>query len=491
MTEADAALGPPERLHPLSLLASLGASLRGMWGMFAAGGYFAVQGYWTLLVSMFVLFAVVSIGSALLRWSKFSFRVGRREIRIDSGLLNRTHRSIPFDRIQDVTIEQGPLARAMGLARVRFETGGSAGSKEDDGSLAAIPLARAGQIRDLVRTGRGLAPEATRMEAVAEEEAPVFAMDLQRVILEGVFNFSLAVLGGLVGLTQTMGDAIGFDPFEDEFWEGLFAAGSPLGDFIRQNAVVTAVAGALVLILIGLGTGVLRTLLRDYGFRLDQVATGLRRRRGLLTRTDVTLPAKRTQAAVVATGPLRERFGWSELKLQSLAKEEGGKGDHVVAPLAQREEIAAILKALAWPPPGEPAWQRVSDAYFLAFVAALSPLLLAAALLVVFSLLEGVLVSAGLLAIIATRWLAWRRYAFALEGDRLLVRSGWWRRRLKILPMKNIQSADYHQFFVDRWFGVASLVIGVAGGGLAGHGIKALPAKTARGLREQLLSSFA
>ena len=504
MSEGDAALGPAERLHPFSLLASLGASLRGMWGLFAAGGYFAVQGRWLLLLVTVGIFTIVSVGSALLRWSKFSFRVGKREIRIDSGLLNRTHRSIPFDRIQDVTIEQGPLARTLGLARVRFETGGSAGSKEDDGSLAAIPLERAGEIRDLVRAQRGLSPEAAP-EAAQAEEAPVFAMDLRRVLLAGVFNFSLAVIGGLVGLTQTMGDAIGFDPFEDEFWEGLFAAGSPLGDFIRQNAIFTAVAGALVLVLIGLGTGVLRTLLRDYGFRLDRVATGLRRRRGLLTKTDVTLPAKRTQAVVVATGPVRERFGWSELKLQSLAKEDGGKGDHVVAPLAVDHDVNRILGAIEWRPLGRPTWLRVSKAYVWALAAALVPLaLMAMSLLAIFDWIAGddpgrqadlqfvpALLLAGLLVTLATRWLAWRRYAYALDGDRLLVRSGWWRRRVRILPVRNIQSVDYVQMIVDRWFGTAGLVIGVAGGGLTGHGIKALPAKTAREIRDQLLSPFA
>ena len=79
----------------------------------------------------------------------------------------------------------------------------------------------------------------------------------------------------------------------------------------------------------------------NIGFRLDRSGTGLRRRRGLLTLTDVTLPLRRAQAAIVGTGPLRERFGWRELKLQSLAKDEGGKGDHVVAPLAREEEVAA------------------------------------------------------------------------------------------------------------------------------------------------------
>src|SRR5688572_3369721 len=231
MSEGDAALGPPERLHPFSLLASLGASVRGMWGMLAAGGYFAVKGYWQLLLLMLAAFTILSIGAAVLRWRNFSFRVGAREIRIDSGLLSRTHRSIPFDRIQDVTIEQGLLARALGLARVRFETGGGE-AKNDDGALAAVPLERAAEIRDLVRASRGLAPTIVANGTGAVDDEPVFAMDLKRVLLEGLFNFSLAVLGGLVGLTQTYGDTLGFDPFRRRFWEGLFGPGTPIGEFM-------------------------------------------------------------------------------------------------------------------------------------------------------------------------------------------------------------------------------------------------------------------
>lgn len=486
-----APLGPPERLHPLSLLASLRASVRGMWGLFAAGGYFAVQGRWLLLLLMLGIFTVFSIGSAVLRWSKFSFRVGSREIRIDSGLLNRTHRSIPFDRIQDVTIEQGPLARALGLARVRFETGGSAAAKEDDGSLAAVSLLRATEIRDLVRSSRGLGAARLVAGEAEAETAPIFAMDLSRVLLAGVFNFSLAVIGGLIGLTQTIGDPIGFDPFRRAFWMGIFAPGTPIGDFVMAHQLVTVVAGAVSLLLIGIGTGLLRTLLREYGFRLDRTAVGLRRRRGLLTLSDVTLPAKRTQAAIVASGPVRARFGWAALKLQSLAKEDGGKGDHVVAPLAQPAEIAAVLEAIDWRGPGDPHWKRVSAAYVTAFAVLLVPLLLAAAVNAVFVPPIGFAAIAVLIGAMAIRILGWRRYAYCLDDQRLLVRSGWWRRRLAMLPCKNIQSVDYQQTFIDRGFGAANLVIGVAGGGASGISIRALPAQTARDVRDTLLSRFA
>jgi putative membrane protein len=493
MNEAAATLGPPERLHPVSLLSSLAASARGMWGMFAAGGYFAIQGRWFLLVVTFALYTVVSFGSAFIRWRHFSFSVGQREIRIDSGLFSRTHRSLPFDRIQDVTIEQNPLWRLLGLARVRFETGGSSGGaagREDDGALAAITLQRAGEIRDLVRAGRGLAPDAP-VGPEEREEPPVFAMDIKRVLLAGIFNFSLAVLGGLVGFTQTIGDPLGFDPFDMDFWAGLIAPGTPIGDFVMTNQAALFIAGAIVLLLVGLATGVLRTVLRDYRFRLDRTATGLRRRRGLFTVTDVVLPGKRTQAAVIASGPVRSHFGWSALKLQSLAKEDGGKGDHVVAPLADEHEIGEVMGAIGWRPVSAAAeWRRVSRAYVIGLLAALTPAYAVALVLLFLTPWQGALVAAGLLAVVATRWLAWRRYAYAFDGDRLLVRSGWWQRRLKILPMRNVQSVDYLQSFISRWFGTADLVIGVAGGGLAGHGIRALPSETAREVRDQLLSRF-
>ena len=511
--ERGAELGPPERLHPLALLASIGSSLRNMWGIFVAGGYFAIQGRWGIVFAALAIFTVFSLLRSVIRWHKLSFRVGTREIRIDSGFLNRTHRSIPFDRIQDVTIEQGPLARALGLARVGFETGGSGGSHDDEGALAAITLVRANEIRELVRASRelGQSPSAAAVP-VESEEAPVFAMDLKRVLLAGLFNFSLAVVGFLFGASQTVGQVVGFDPFDESFWRGLFAAGSPIADYVLAHRVATLIAGSLLLVLLGLGTGLLRTLMREYGFRLDRRETALRRRRGLITLTDVSLPLKRIQAAAIGSGPVRARFGWSELTLQSLAMDEAGKGEHVVAPLADEPEIDRVLDAIGYRPLRTPLWRRVSSAYVWVLMVGLSPLFLIAILqLMLFGVapfaIEGVpeeaitalapavawsaLMLLVLLGAVALRWLGWRRYGYALDGDRLIVRLGWLRRRIRILPLRNIQSVDYSQSFVGRWFGMANLAIGVAGGSAASHGVNALPAETARALRNDLLSRYA
>ena len=499
MSPPDEAVGAPERLHPLYLLTGLGTGLRQMFGAYAAVGYLAATGKWRSAVLMLGGIGLLMVIGVFLTWRRFEYRVGVNEIRIDSGILSRTHRSIPFDRIQDVDITQGPLARLLGLARVKFETGGSAGNNQDDGALTAIALPRAEALRDLVRARRGTAPDVAAGVGVedapglAPVSAPVFAMDLRRVLLAGLFNFSLAIFAGLFGLSQTLGDVAGFDFFTRRFWRDALDAGSPLADLILAHQIVAVIAGTVMLAVIGVATGVARTVMRDYRFRLDRSGTGLRRRRGLLTLTDVTLPLARVQAGIVGTGPLRARFGWHELKLQSLAQDEGKKGDHVVAPLAHDTEVAAILDQLGWRAVEQGVeWHRVSSAYAWQFTLAFGLLLIPAAAQMTVVPIAGGAGIAIVAALIAARWLGWRRYRYAVDGDRLLVSSGWWRRRLILLPLASIQSVDLHENAIGRRFGVASLAIGVASGrGFSSHGVVALPRDVARALRGTLLASFA
>ena len=485
----DAAVGPPEHLHPLFLLTGFAGSMRGMVGGYAGLGYLAVSGRLQTALFGAVLLLLFMAAALLLYWKRFEYRVGENEIRIDSGIVNRTHRSIPFDRIQDVDITQGPIARILGLAKVKFETGGSAG--EEVGVLQAILLGRAQELRTLVRSRRGQAVAVVAgmpAETIPVDTPPIYAMDLKRLFLAGTFNFSLAVFAGLFGLTQTFGDVLGFDPFSRAFWLNVLSAGGPVRDFIIAHQVAAAVAGAVLLVLIGIVTGVVRTVLTDFGFRLDRTGVGLRRRRGLLTRTDVTLPVNRAQAAVIATGPVRDRLGWRELRLQSLAKDEGSRGAHVVAPLASDEEVDDILDQLGWPPlPPSICWVRVSRAYVGILAAAMAPLYVAAIANLVLVPPAGAAFVAALLAVIAVRFLAWSRTGYAVDGDRLLTRIGWWRRRITVLPARKIQSVDLRENFVSRLFGVASLQFGVAGGGMTGHSIPAIPRGEARKLRDRLL----
>lgn len=497
----ETALGPPERLHPLYLLTGLPQSLRGAWGLLAGGVLLASQDKWWIAVLMVAGFFVVSIGSLLIRWLKLEYRVGAHELRIDSGWLNRTSRAIPFDRVTDVDLEQGPLHRLFGLARVRLETGASAGANGEDGVLHTIALARAEALREHIRSRRDGPADLQISQEI--EAVPLFSMDNRRVACAGWFNFSLAVIAGLFGVTQTMGDVIGFDPFRRVFWADLLERSEPLQRLVMTHQIVAIIGGSILLLLLGVGTGLVRTFLREYRFRLDRTESGLRRRRGLLTLTDVTIPARRVQAAILATGPVRKYFGWRVLKLQSLAM-DGGKGDHVVAPLATELEAAAILCTVQGPiTPASGDWRHVSRAYVSGLAWLLIPAALIATLLGMLSIQLADLSGSGAVPLagpiffwiigaasaVAFRWLSWRQTRFALDDRTLFVETGWWRHRRTILPIGKIQSVDIAENFWSRLFGVCTLRLGVAGGGgFSDHHIPALARDEATSLRAQLLS---
>lgn len=469
---------PAEHLHPIALVSGFGKALRNLFGGIAAGGYFAIKGNATTGLLIVAGIVAVSIAGLILHWWRFSYRVGQDAIRIDSGILSRNHRTIPFDRVQDVSIAQPLLHRLIGVAQVTLETGSSTAGKEE-GVLEAVSLARAEALRELVRSRRGgaVAAEAGPAAVIAEEPAPLFAMDLKRVLTLGLLSFSLAILAVLFGATQTFGDLFDFDPFSRRFWR-MVLTDSGIGPFVLGHRYGVAIGGTIVLLLVGVLTGIVRTVPREWGFTLTRSGRALRRRRGLFTRTDVSLPLRRMQVGVIGTGPVRERLGFHRFAVESLASDPGaggrGQNDHVLAPLATREELVPIGSEIGWPLPGDATeWRPVDKAHVTSFCVALLPVL---PLLILFGPL---------------RWLEWKRTAYALEDGRLLIRTGWWKRRTLLIPLANIQTVDRTENALGRRFGIASLVIGTAGGSASGHRLPSLPRKEASHLHRLLLSHAA
>ena len=94
----------------------------------------------------------------------------------------------------------------------------------------------------------------------------------------------------------------------------------------------------------------------------------------------------------------------------------------------------------------------------------------------------------GFLMLGAMRWLEWRNTGFTLEAERLLIRTGWWKRQTLLIPLRNVQSVTLQQNSVGRYFGIATLAIDVAGGRSGGQIVPSLPRDQASLLRLELLS---
>ncbi len=508
---AEAASGAAQRTHPLSIVTGFISTLPQMLYAIPAllvGGSKAIP-YLIFAIPAILLFA----GAARwLAWRHFSYRIGADDIRVDHGVLRRQSRSIPFERIQDVGLEQKPVARLLGLAAVKIETGGGKG---EDAELSYLKLADAEALRDLIRDRKHSAldgPDVAAETAAAADRsvettgnaasfgAPLFAMDNRRLLLAGLFNFSLVVIAAAAAFFQQFQNVLSFDIYNPRFWLGMltdvgfnFDIGAlrSLG-LIAQ--ILTAGGAIALLIAIGVLSGIVRTTLREYGFRLDRVPAGFRRRRGLLTLTDVVLPAHRVQAGLILSGPIRRHFGWRELKFQSLAQDGKGSGDHNVAPLAHPREILPILAEAGLENSADPgSYHRAMLGPFMLLWSILALLLCIPATVLLFLIpLAAPLVYAAAACLPVLAWLRWKHHRHVVHAGQLYVQTGWWRQRLTLLPMVKTQSIDLTYSPIDRLFGTNGLVFGVAGGSSSFplH-LRALPEAEAVSLRDRIMAAVA
>ena len=438
---------------PLRFLKDAPSTILGLPAIYA----FTSRGGWENTLIFAALLACVIVLVNWIAFRRFRYGVGAHDVVIESGLFTRTRRSIPFDRIQDVDIEQGPLQRLFGLAKVRIETGGSAA---DEGLIDSVTLAEADAVRAAVRAGKGQGVAvAGRPADEAIAERVVFAMGTPRVLLAGLFNFSLLYLAGLFGFLQTFRGILPFDINDPGRWLGLVDA--RVGDRVPGGAILTVL---LVALAAGVVFGVLRTLAGDYGFRLTAQGARFRRTRGLLTKSDVVLPKRRVQLALIATGPIRRRLGWSELHFQTLSSVAAAGGRQTVAPLATEGEVAAILGEQGrLHPPGDVRLEQVSSRHVVRtlLTGALLPLLVVLAAVPFWR--PALLLLATLPILILVAILERKAHAYALGPDLLFIRRGVWRQRLWIVPTEKMQTVNLIQSWLQRGLGLASVAIDTAG----------------------------
>lgn len=400
---------------------------------------------------------ILAAVAALLSWWRFTYRVGEREMVIESGVLSRQRRVIPFDRVQDVAIERGVLARLFGTARVRVETGGSA---SDEGDLDMIALADAQALRDHIRRVHGAA-DMGPSEAEREAEPLIYAMDLPRVALSGLFNFSLLFLAGIFAVLQYLQEFGLIDPMEWVTEEAADRAASGL-------TLQIALGLAAILLLLGMVTGLVRTIAKDFGFRLTRSEAGLRRRRGLFTLSEVVIPLPRTQVAVIDSGMVARLLGFHRLSFQTLGADRRERGVQVVAPFATGEETARVLAEAGFPQPPPRAHFRRAPRRAI-FHLILVPVLLATGFSAAAFALEpqlGLAASALVLVAVAMA-LRWRKHLYALGETALFVRSGFLSRRMLIVPFEKLQTLRRSAGPVQRALRLTSLSVDTAGAPIA------------------------
>lgn len=349
---------------------------------------------------LFAVFAVVVAG--MLRWVTTRYRITTERIELRSGLLFRSARAVPRERIRSVDLTAGPVHRLFGLSVLKIGTGEHAeGIESRELTLDAVSAAEADRLRRLLLlrrsdparapgagypsdvpaeagAGAGAAGEVGGAERADEVPAgtELARLDWSWLRYAPLTVSSLVAVGAVAGAFAQFVGELGIDPSRVTELDGVLTA-APLWLGITIFAL-----GVLAVALLG---SVLIFVEAWWGFRLVREPGTLRIHRGLLTTRSVSLEERRLRGADVAE-PLLMRAGRGA-RLTAVATGLGGgpnQGRGALlppAPLEQAHRVAGLVLTEDPSPTRAPLRAHPAVALRRRLIRAVAPVLLAAAVL--------------------------------------------------------------------------------------------------------------
>ena len=444
------------RLHPVGMLLAALATVRRWFGLAAFPGVAALLngefGMRTLLLVLLgiALVAVLSAVWGVLSWRATTYRVSGGAFHFKQGVLQKSERSLPLERIQSVDSVQGVVQRVFGVVGVRVEAAGGGGEPEI--SLSALSRIAAGTLREeLTRSTRRAYTEAP------EEPAVLRRLPIRDLLLAGLTSGQIGVAASVVfGASQAVERMLPRD-FAQRLSEAFF-----------PQTVTAVLLLVLAVALFSWVLAILGTVFAHAGFTLSRSPDGkyLHIRRGLLERHESTVPLARIQAIKVVEGVLRQPFGLAALRVESAGFGAERGVSTTLFPLLPRKAVGEFLRAavpeFAAPLDHlEPLPGRARRRY--AFRATLPVLVLTVPYAVLFFPwgLAGLL-----LALPAALYglLRYRAAGHGLDDDRLVLRFRRLARTTVVAPRGRLQSRGYSVSPFQRRRELATLKIEVASG---------------------------
>lgn len=413
-----------------------------------------------ILVVLLTVLGIVAVlvGIFYLSWRFHTFRITGDLVEVRSGVLFRSHRRAPLDRVQGVNLTRPMIARLCGMAKLEVVGAGlDANVKLEYLSTSSAEAVRA----DILRLASG------RRLAEARAQDPSGARGSR------VAAASAVVSDGITGLLMGA---------EDPVDEPASVVHIPVGRLVASRLLSGSTVALLVLIgfiivgsivgspwvlfgmipaLIGFGTYWVRTITRALRYSIAPTPNGVRITFGLFTTVTEILPPGRLHAIEVSQSILWRPFGWWSVKVNRLsgrgATDNQADQFTSVLPVGTRADVERVLR-LVMPGLPDEDWPAVFD--------------------------DGVLGPRDGDPFTNTprrarilRLLSWRRNGFLVTTEALFLRRGVVWRSLAIFPLARLQSIGLEQGPLDRALGVASArahtIVGPVSGSL---GAVALPA---------------
>ena len=383
-----------------------------------------------LVPAALIVLAVVVVltGAFYLSWRASAFRIADGSVTARQGVLLRTTRTARLDRIQGVTIGRPLLARLVGAARIELDVAGqNANVRLEYLSSGAAEALRHDVLELASGARRASADPGEEPAPLRDDRAPgvrLLTITPARAVGSVLLSESTVVIVVLVVVAAVAG-----------------AIGTGSGAAAAVVSVVPFVIG---------GVGVsLRRIGRNLRFTIEGTPDGVRIGAGLLSTSNEAVPPGRIHAVRIEQPLLWRPAGWWRVVVDRAGRIGGRRNNELeraVAPVARRDEVLALLPYLV--PDLTDRLDLLSEGMVGRRRGEFVPAPPRAAWL---------------------RPLAWRRTGFALADGAMLMRGGFLRRHLVLVPQARVQSVALLQGPASRVLRVATVEVHTVQGPVRGR----------------------
>lgn len=274
-----------KRTHPLTGLVQgviyAGGAAAGLLSSLGDGEGWGGAPLWASALLALAGGAAVGVAVGFWIWWRTHYVIDTTEVRVESGLIWRNSRRVPFERIQSIDIAEPLLARVFGLAELRID---SAGGGDARTALRFLTLPECRALRGLLldKAHGIVTSEPTEASEVVASVPPA------RLVLGTLLtlDFVAAFFGSI----------------------GVLAAAVLLGGYLTLLGGIIPLVSWLMQI-------IATRVVAQWNFRLLKTPTGLRIERGLLSRTSQSIPFDRVQGIAVHEPFVWRRLGWHRLEI--------------------------------------------------------------------------------------------------------------------------------------------------------------------------------
>ena len=416
-------------------------------------------------------YLVFTIVNAVLQQRFFLYAIANDAVHIRSGLFNRQHLTLKYERIQQAEIHEAWYFRPFKLTILSVDSAGSAGKEV---MIPGLSMALAQQLRQRMLAAHEPASATTgNVGAEAESEPAAFEQHfpVSEIIRAGIIDNKLFVLLAVLIYPITQ-----LDLLDDYVVPWVQANVSWLSEDNAWLFVSAAVVAGLALLFL---LAIIVSLVTYHDLRLSIRGERFQAKSGALSIRTLSFRYPKLQAVYLRRNLRARLLRRSVVRVSQLQPRQAQgaqqSGQQFVLPVVDADFLTRFRVQLRLPESHQVHWQRLSNLALLGpsvWLALLTPL---AAGVLFFAAESGVLglvlAAVGWLLLQTLVVLRWRNYGYSFVSSTTTPREQWFVVRRGVLsrnenwyPRHKVQQIDVVQGPWLRLLGFAHLVLHTAAG---------------------------